>query len=46
MELRRGGATGIGTMLLGGLNRLAEDLLPVQAYCCSACTKLEFYFSQ
>lgn len=43
ITLRTGGATGLGGMLLGNLNQLAEKKLPVQACACPQCRRLEFY---
>jgi hypothetical protein len=42
-RLRVGGAAGVGGMLLGGWNQLAEGLLTVHLYSCPACGHLEFF---
>lgn len=41
--LRTGGAAGVAGMLFGGLNQLAERVLPVEPYLCPNCRLVEFY---
>ena len=43
LNLRTGGAAGVGGVFLGALNQLGEDLLYVHAYRCPGCRKLAFY---
>lgn len=40
---RTGGATGVGGMLLGGWNQLAEGKVTLDLKVCPSCRHVEFY---
>lgn len=42
-DLRVGGTTGFGGMLLGNFNQMSEHILSLEMYRCETCGKVDFY---